>query len=161
MRAGLASSPVGFLAVTIEGFDMPGRSCEPTGAGDRYENVHVGVQRGKDVVDLVPGDAEGPRWSFDVASRLCDDGTIDVGGPFVHGRRGDRFLYLSWGVADETFRMFRRAKLHFADCDPEVLAAAVTAGRLVCQVRMSDACGHPRCARVRPPDALWTAPGAR
>ncbi|MGH9190543.1 MAG: DUF5990 family protein [Acidimicrobiales bacterium] len=147
----------GSLVVTIEGYDMPGRSCAPAGAGGRYENVHVGVQRRGEVVDLVPGDADEPTWSFDVTTRMADDGTPDFGGPFVHGRRGDRFFYLSWGTVDGDFLMFRRAKLHFGDCDGDTLAAALRVGGLVCRVRMSDRCGYPRCARVRPPDAEWTS----
>ena len=44
------------LTVTIEGFEMPGKSCAPDDAGERYENVHVGVQRKQDPVDLFSGD---------------------------------------------------------------------------------------------------------
>jgi len=135
---------------------MPGRRCAPAGAGESYENVHVGVQRGREVVDLVPGDAPGATWSVKVTVKHLDDGP-DFAGPFVHGRRGDRFLYLSWGrLGGDDFQMFRRAKLHFGDVAPEVLAAAVRSGALRCRVVMTDACGNPRCARVRPPDALWT-----
>jgi len=147
----------GSLVVTVEGFEMPGRGCRPAGAGERYKNVHVGVQCRNDVVDLVPGDAEQARWSFSIETRAADDGTTDFAGPFVHGRPGDRFLYLSWGSVDPKFEMFRRAKLHFADCDPDVLASALRQGELTCRVRMSDRCGDPRCARVRPPDAEWKA----
>ncbi len=40
------------------------------------------------------------------------DGALDFRGPAVHGRPGDRFLYLTSGrVHDGTFDMFRRAKL--------------------------------------------------
>ena len=146
----------GSLVVTIEGFDMPGVSCAPDDAGERYENVHVGVQRGKVPVDLVPGDTAAPRWSFEIGVRPDVDGAPDFGGPYVHGRRGERFLYLTWGAGDgEHFHMFRRAKLVFADCDGSVLRDAVTRGGLEIRVRMQDGCGLPRCARVR--DAHWTA----
>jgi hypothetical protein len=143
------------LDLRIQGFDMPGLSCAPPGAGERYDSVHVGLQRGKEVVDLQPGNVEQAEWSFEVTVKHFDGG-LDFGGPFVHGRRGDRFVYLSWGVLDTGgFRMFRRAKLHFADAAQEVLEAAVESGRLTCHVRMTDGAGNPRCARVRPPDAMW------
>jgi hypothetical protein len=107
------------------------------------------------VIDLVPGDAAAATWTFDVTVKRVDDG-LDFAGPFVHGRRGDRFLYLSWGVVDgDEFEMFRRAKLHFSDVAPAVLAGAVAAGKLRCRVGMTDARGNPRCARVR--DAEWTS----
>ena len=144
------------LTLIIEGVDLPGRSCAPPGAAEGYGNVHVGVQRGGEVVDLFPGDSDAARWSVPVTVKALEEGP-DFGGPFVHGRRGDRFLYLSWGVVDgDEFRMFRRAKLHLADAGPEVLAAAVAGGTLRCRVQMTDASGNPRCARVRPPEAMWS-----
>lgn len=146
----------GRLVVVIVGVDMPGRSCGPADTDAQYRNVHVGVQRAREVVELVPGDVAGARWSFEVTVKPLDEG-FDFGGPFVHGRRGDRFLYLSWGVLDgDEFTMFRRAKLHFADAGADELASAVRSGALRCRVRMTDACGNPRCARVRPPDGVWS-----
>lgn len=136
---------------------MPGLTCAPAGAGEQYANVHVGVQRLREVVDLQPGDAPTAVWSFEVTTKNAGD-DIDFGGPFVHGKRGDRFLYLSWvAVQGGGFRMFRRAKLCFADAGPEVLASAVETGLLRCRVRMTDGRGDPRCARVRPPDAMWSS----
>jgi hypothetical protein len=108
-------------------------------------------------VDLYPGDAPAVQWSFSVVT-VPFEGGIDFGGPYVHGRRGDRFLYLSWGAGGPAgTRMFRRAKLHFADAGPAVITAAAEAGAITCRVRMTDAYGNPRCARARPPDAIWTA----
>ncbi|MGI8799069.1 MAG: DUF5990 family protein [Pseudonocardia sp.] len=151
------------MRVHIEGTELPGRSCAPDTAGRRYANVHVGVQRGKDVVDLVRADATSAQWSFDVRTRLVEDGSLDVGGPFVHGRRGDRFLYLSWGTVDDAgrFTMFRRAKLMFADIEPATLRAAADGDAvLVGRITLTDSCGNPRCARVREPDLRWLAESA-
>jgi hypothetical protein len=146
------------LTVTIEGFDMPGRSCAPSDDDATHANIHAGMQRKSEVVELVAGDAPDARWSFELTTRTADDGSTDFGGPFVHGRRGDRFLYISWGDVDgQEFTMFRRAKLHFADIDTKVLAAARRHGALKCRVDMTDPKGNPRCAHVRAPDAVWTA----
>jgi hypothetical protein len=142
------------LAVRIEGRDMPGRSCAPPGAHRRYDDVHVGVQRGRDVVDVVPGDASSASWELPVTVKVTPEGALDFAGPYVHGKRGDRFLYLVWVDGDS--EMFRRAKLHFADCDDDVMDKAVQRGTLACRVNMTDRCGAPRCARVRPPDAVWS-----
>jgi hypothetical protein len=90
----------------------------------------VGVQRRQEVIDLIAGDADEAKWTIPVTTRITDDGTTDFGGPFVHGRRGDRFLYLSWGTGSDDFQMFRRAKLNFADIDSAVLAAALRRGEL-------------------------------
>jgi hypothetical protein len=157
------------MLIRIEGVDLPGRrtvdGAGRPGSGDagaadalRFGNVHVGVQRKADVVDLVPVDAESAVWEFEVTSREVD-GLLDVGGPHVHGRPGARFLYLSWGtVVGDVFTMFRRAKLMFGDVPTDVLRAAhdaVAAGALVGRLGLTDASGGPRCARVRPPDITW------
>jgi hypothetical protein len=142
--------------VRIEGVELPGRVC---GA---YAGVHVGVQRRGEPFELVPGDAPDATWEFDVTTKPGpggDAGAIDVGGPFAQGRRGDRFLYLTWGTVDGegTFTMFRRAKLHLADVDADVLDRAATGeGVLVGRLGLTDECGMPRCARVRPPTVRWS-----
>jgi hypothetical protein len=147
------------MRIRIDGIDLPGNRDGGMGggvAGLRFGNVHVGVQRGSDVVELVPADAGSATWAFDVTSRDVD-GLLDVGGPWVHGRPGARFLYLSWGNVDsDGFAMFRRAKLMFGDVPTGVLRAAHDGdGRLVGRLGLTDACGDPRCARVRPPDITW------
>ena len=95
------------MRIRIEGSDLPGRRGGAQGDALRLGNVHVGVQRKAEVVERVPADAEAAAWSFDVTSREVD-GLLDVGGPWVHGRPGARFLYLSWGaVTGGEFAMFR------------------------------------------------------
>lgn len=133
---------------------LPGRRF-----GDA-QAVHVGVQRKAEVVGLVAGDAE--RAVFDLTVDVVEaaDGARDFRGPFVHGKRGHRFLYLSWGDVDAegTFSMFRRAKLHLADVDPVVLDAVLGQdATLEATLDLTDECGGPRCATVRPPTVRWAA----
>jgi hypothetical protein len=72
-----------------------------------------------------------------------DDG--DFRGPAVQGRKGERFVYLTWGtVAGDTFSMFRRAKLMLADLPSN-------ADEVTVDVDLTDESGMPRCARLRPP----------
>jgi hypothetical protein len=96
-------------------------------------------------------------WSFEVTSREVD-GLLDVGGPWVHGRPGARFLYLSWGaVTGDAFAQFRRAKLMFGDIPADLLRAAHDGtGMLVGRLGLTDAAGGPVCARVRPPAITWS-----
>jgi hypothetical protein len=108
----------------------------------------------------VPGDAPSARWELEITVRTGPDGELDFRGPFVHGKRGERFLYLSWGeVADDgAFALFRAAKLRFSDLDPGVVRQAMQPGRrLVGRLGLTDSKGHPRCASVRPPDIAWSA----
>lgn len=146
------------MRLTIEGRDLPGRRFVSDGVP--LANVHVGVQVGPAPVDLVPGDAATARWDIEVRP-IVDDGRVDLRGRAVHGKRGERFLYLTWGDvgADGSFAMFRRAKLMVADIGDELLTAAATAadGAIVATVDLTDEHGGPRCARVRPPAIGWRA----
>jgi hypothetical protein len=94
---------------------------------------------------------------------MAADAPLDFAGPYVHGSKGDRFLYLCWGtVHGERFATFRRAKLHFADVAPDLLRSAVADDRaLVGLIRLTDALGNPLCAHVRPAHLRWELdPGA-
>lgn len=53
--------------------------------------------------------------------------------------------------------MFRRAKLMMSDVSPETLQAATESGALTGRLGLTDAKGHPLCARVKPPQIDWTA----
>ena len=145
------------MQIRIEGGDLPGRGEGDEAARLRRDNVHVGVQRKAEVIDRVPADAPAAAWELEVTSREID-GLLDVGGPWVHGRPGARFLYLSWGAVDgPAFAMFRRAKLLFGDIPTELLRAAhEDGGVLVGRLGLTDAHGEPTCARVRPPDITWS-----
>lgn len=131
------------MRVVINGRNLPGRECGP------YRNVHVGLQIGSRPEGLVPGDAPSARWEADV--RVVDlDDERDFRGPAVHGKRGERFLYLTWGEYDgHQFAMFRRAKLMLADVP---IADEVSA-----EVDLTDPRGMPCCARLHDPVIRWTA----
>lgn len=131
------------MRLVIEGWNLPGRDC------GSYHDIHVGTQLRRDPSGLVPGDATAARWEVDV-DVLERDGGRDFRGPAVQGRRGERFVYLTWGeLRDGRFTMFRRAKLMLLDVpDPE--RPSVTA-----RVDLTDECGMPRCARLRAPALTW------
>lgn len=122
------------MRLVIRGHDLPGRKCGP------YNDVHVGLQVGREPADLVPGDAGEATWITEIRT----DGT-DFRGPAVHGPKGDRFIYLTWGtVTNGMFTMFRRAKLMLADL-PEGL------DEVTVDVHLTDETGMPRCARLSAP----------
>ncbi len=119
--------------------------------------IHVGVQRGADVIGLVIGDAADAV--FDIDLEVEDgDGGLDFRGPYVHGRRGERFVYLSWGEVDEDgiFSMFRRLRLHLAPLVEHIPAERVLAARRISAVlELTDTRGRPLAASVRPPWVTW------
>ena len=135
------------MRLVIRGHDLPGASY----AG--HPRIAVGLQVRDEPTDVVPGDATSARWETDI--RLVEG---DARGPAVHGRRGDRFVYLTWGdVSGEGFAMFRRAKLMLDRVDDGVVARAEATSRpLVADVRLTEEKGGPRCARVDPPAVRWS-----
>jgi hypothetical protein len=151
----------GRMQIRIEATDLPGRTCAPSRDVPGYRNVHVGVQRRDrrdELLELHPGDAPSAVWTLE-CSVVATPAGIDLKGPYVQGRPGGRFIYLSWGTVDDTgaFSLFRRAKLELDAIGPAVLAAAVRSGRLVARLGLTDAKGHPLCASVRPPLVDWFA----
>ncbi|MFF4363124.1 DUF5990 family protein [Streptomyces sp. NPDC001604] len=145
------------LRIRIDGVDLPGRTCGSDDGMPSYSNIHVAVQcrgRAGELLDPQPGDAVSVSWTLE-----CTVTGTDVKGPYVQGRPGGRFVYLSWGTVDDSgaFGMFRRAKLMLDAVPTDVLGAAVREGLLVGRLRLSDARGNPLCARVMPPQIAWTA----
>jgi Family of unknown function (DUF5990) len=150
---------IGTLTVEIIGTDLPGRTCGPDMDGEWYEDVRVGLARGIDTIELVPGDAASVRWTFDVELAIDEEGKLDQRGPFVHGPRGERHLGLRWVRRDADGRdvVFRGAKFRLFEMDSRLFEEALGEGRrLVGTVGLTDEDGWPRCATVRPPVVSWT-----
>ena len=139
------------MLLQIRGYRLPGRVWQSR--DEQYDNIHVGIQDGKEPRELVRGDAETPSWTvpIDVVAR---EGGLDFRGTAVQGRPGARFVYLTWGDvdADGSFALFSRAKLMLADLESVVAGAgAGDTGQVIACVDLTDECGGPRCARLKPP----------
>ncbi|MFE2303401.1 DUF5990 family protein [Streptomyces sp. NPDC059445] len=155
------------MRIRIDAHDLPGLTCPvPDGRGTVpvYDNIHVAVQRRDrpaELLDPQPGDATRATWTLDCTVAPSPTGP-ELKGPYLQHRLGHRFIYLSWGTVDEAgvFSMFRRAKLMLDAVPADVLAEAAREGLLVARLGLTDAHGHPRCARVVPPDIAWTAEAA-
>jgi hypothetical protein len=142
--------------VAITGVNLPGRVfCRPDGSA--MDNVHVGVQMRRDPAQLVPANESTTLWEVEVEVAR-KDGARDFLGPAVQGKRGDRFIYLTWGNVgpDGEFEMFRRAKLMLNRVEPELIESASETGWLVARVNLTGDDGGPRCARVDPPAVAWS-----
>lgn len=123
-------------------------------------NVHVGVQVGRDPAQLVRADQPEAHWELEV-DVVEKDGALDFRGQAVQGKRGDRFIYLTWGEVSSNaeFNMFRRAKLMLNRIAPGLVESAVQTGCLAATVDLTGGDGGPRCARVDPPAIAWSAQG--
>ncbi len=149
------------IHVTIVGSALPGRDIGPSSSFAGARNVHVGVQR-KDrrdeLLGLTPGDATSARWAFEATATPAEGG-LDIKSPYIQGRPGARFIYLSWGTVDDdgTFTMFRRAKLMLDAIDAGTLNAVRQYGSLIARLELTDSDGDPLCAAIRPPLIRWSA----
>lgn len=153
----MAGTPSRRVLVSITGVNLPGREfCRPDGSV--MTNVHVGLQVRSEPAELVRADAAEASWRFDI-DVVEATGGLDFRGPAVQGKRGERFIYLTWGELgpDGGFEMFRRAKLMLHRIDQSLLAAACESGRLLARVELTGVDGGPRCARVDPPAIEWRA----
>lgn len=159
------------IRIRIDATDLPGRTCGAGPATDcgtqGYANIHVAVQRRNrpaELLDPQPGDAATATWTLECtttagAADPAGATPVDVRGPYVQGRPGGRFVYLSWGTVDGPgdFTMFRRAKLMLDAVPAEVLTTAARQGLLVGRLGLTDGRGNPLCARVVPPRITWTS----
>lgn len=121
--------------------------------------VYLGIQSGRDVVQIVPGKIG--RVLFAPEFRLKDKGDQpNFLGPFAQGSRDERFIYLSWGhgKTGPHFKMFRRLKLHLSHLRWSHLETAASRNApLRVTIDLTDECGNPRCASVRSdhPAVAW------
>jgi hypothetical protein len=145
------------VRVVVRGRNLPGRSF--VSDGTPLANVHVALQVRREPSGPVAGDARRAEWSTEVRVISGPDEQLDFRGAAVHGRPGDRFLYLTWGDVgtDGSFSMFRRAKLMLNRVDDQLVRDAEASDRpLVATVDLTDDHGCPRCARVDPPAVAWS-----
>ena len=90
------------------------------------------------------------KWRTEITAKTAADGSIDFVGSAVHGKRGERFFYLSWsGVRNGHREMFRRIKIHLREVTAADLGqVAKTGGTLVARVNAVAKDGGPACASV-------------
>jgi hypothetical protein len=120
------------------------------------DGVLFGLQSKGEVDDPVPAVE---TTDFDTVIEIRTDGSgVDFFGAHVHGRRGDRFLYLSWGLPDQTepFVMFARAKIKLVTIPTDLLDQCLEHnGQLVVEVEATNTKGQPSSGTIKPHDSAW------
>ena len=127
----------------------------PAGCG-----LRLGIQKGKEVIDDVP--PETPEVTFTVPLRLKASlpagAGFDFAGPFVQGKKGERFLYLCWGEqrVGEAWENVRRAKLPLRYVTEYRVDAAQRSGSPIrVAIDMTGARGDPLCATIPEDYLTW------
>ncbi|KGN37822.1 DUF5990 family protein [Knoellia subterranea] len=117
--------------------------------------VLVGMPRGRVVESPRPVAGSSMTFVAELDVVVTPEG-VDYRGPWVQGRKGERFLYLSWGHDDgDGFVLDRRAKLMLGVLDPADMLDARPDAVLEGRLSLVDARGGPVCAAVRPPAIRW------
>jgi len=116
-------------------------------------DVYGAVQVRRDV-EQITRLTDGPMDLTAEFETLGPNDGLDFRGPYVQGRRGDRFIYISWGLSEDAanFGMYRRAKVILDEIPPELLDGL----DLVATIDGTSADGGPVCARIRPESIEWT-----
>lgn len=123
-----------------------------------YEPVHLGIQRGREVIEQVPADVKQATFIAEFRVDTQKDGSPNFLGPFAQGTPDDRFFYLAWGVqrAGCGFAMFRRLKVRLGHLTwKQLRAAAKSHEPIVVDLRLTDARGGPLCATPPKTHIRW------
>ena len=129
------------------------------------EGLSVGLQSGRH--DVVPGREVPDGLAFDVTIdvKRSDDGSPDFRGPLVHGPKGERFLYVTWGrLVGGHHEMFRRLKLYLSPLEraqwsqPGLTWDEIDTGEVELRVSGKGNDGTPACGTA---PALWHPRRAR
>lgn len=115
-----------------------------------------GLQSKHGVDEPLPA-SESAEFRVQIEVRSSNEG-LDFAGDHVHGRRGDRSMYLSWGVAEATepFVLFARAKIKLAHIPADLVELAVQQRRpLQADLEATNARGQPASGTINAPAISW------
>lgn len=142
-----------------QGAPVPEETAPDTPNAGLHSRLHIGVQRRSEVVDVMPGNVPRVAFRLSVDVISTDDGELDIRGPYVHGPRGDRFLYLSWGAVDQggAFDMVKRMKIKLGPVDCDLIGRTLQTGAVLQGAfPLTDRAGNPSSGTVRPDLITWT-----
>jgi Family of unknown function (DUF5990) len=150
-----SSDDMAEILVRVRARNMPSVWCREHGIS------HLGISRAKQVVDAVPTEESGAVYELtvDVVTKPEAPDGIDFRGPYVFGRKGERFLYLNWGCrTDDGWTSGTgggRIKLQLLTIDATLIESALAGGVLLADLDLSNETGGPVYATVRAPRLTW------
>ena len=117
---------------------------------DGRRNIRVELQTKDGHEAGSPAGKDSLAWTTEIAMKTDAEDALDFAGPAVHGKRGERFFYLSWSSEKVIHReRFRRMKIHLRDLTTAQIDRALKMNRtLVARVHAIAKDGGPACASV-------------
>jgi hypothetical protein len=141
------------LTIEIVCTDLPGLEWE--GRGD----LHLGLQDGDELKEAVPANVERVTFRPVLRVRKHTDGSANFLGPFAHGPRTGRFIYLIWALLEgqpPAGRMIGRVKVLLGHIGwGDVQRALARRRPIKVTLALTDKKGRPAFAAIPPDRAKW------
>jgi hypothetical protein len=120
--------------------------------------LHLGIQDDNEVLELTPVNRKRLVFHPVFRVRRHADGSANFLGPFAHGPRSERFIYLNWIVLNDGTAIAApgRIKLHLSHIPWSSIESVVDAGKPIkVTLALSNASGKPVFASIRANTAQW------
>jgi Family of unknown function (DUF5990) len=118
-----------------------------------HDEIWIGIQEGQEVVQRVqlPADSVVFEAELRIGNNESEPNPNFLG-PFAHGGKEARFMYVCWGRPRfGGWSGFRRAKLPLAGLSWDAIESNTVRGKLRC----TDSKGGPICATVKADHFAW------
>jgi hypothetical protein len=143
------------VTVEIVCTDLPGEDWEG------LRPLHLGIQRDRQMTDATSAGSQRVVLRAPLRARRHADGSVSFLGPFAHGPRTERFIYLVWAIVEAGIpvRMVGRIKLHLNHIPwTSVQKAAGSKTPMRVTLILTDARNKPVMASIRTDRAQWQLP---
>jgi hypothetical protein len=120
--------------------------------------LHLGLQRDNVMTDATPATSKRIVFKPTLRARRNSDGSVNFLGPYAHGPKSERFIYLNWLTieGDMPQSMVGRIKLHLNHIRWTTVEKAAKANKPIrVKLALTNAKGGPVMASVRPDVAKW------
>ena len=120
--------------------------------------LHLAIQKDDELLEAAPVSRKRIVFRPVLRVRKHADGSPNFLGPFAHGSRTDRFIYLVWTVVEGSALVARLGRIkillnHIEWADVE--RALARAKPIKVTLALTDAKGRPVFASIRPDRATW------
>ena len=120
---------------------------------DGHRDVHLGIQRDDEVVEAAPASLKRIVFRPMLRARKNADGSANFLGPFAHGPKPERFVYLVWTTPAAGFGRIKLHLNHLKWTDVERALARKKPIQVTLELTRDN--GKPVYASVRPGAAKW------
>jgi len=140
------------ITIEIECIELPGAEYGP---------LALGIQRDDAITEVASAATKRIVLKPVLRARRNADGSVNFLGPFAHGPKAERFIYLNWVTTNGKVptEQVGRIKLHLNHIQWAAVARSAQISKpLRVKLALTNAKGKPVMASVRPDMAKWVLP---